>query len=102
MGNQCAPLRAVEKGAKKAHYTKGDAQYHWGVSPADQWVLFDVKNDPGCRKDLSAAHPERIQSMVTAYDRWWDAMLPEMVERGGETPLKQVLEQKASRAADRK
>ena len=90
LGNQCATLRGVEKGRNKAHYTKENAQFHWGVSPKDQWVLIDTKKDPACQKDLSTAFPERVELMAAAYDKWWDAMLPELVERGGETPLKDV------------
>jgi arylsulfatase A-like enzyme len=90
LGNQCATLRAVERGAVKAHYTQKNAQHHWGVSPADKWVLFDVRKDPACKLDLSAGQPERVQRMVKAYDVWWDGTYATMRQRGGETPLKQV------------
>ena len=43
----------IERGGKNQVYSRGTAQFHWGVSPRDKWVLFDVKSDPGCRKDLS-------------------------------------------------
>ena len=92
MGNQCATLRSVEKGKISANYTKKNAQFHWGVSPPDRWVLIDTRKDPGCQKDLSSGHPERVQNMAAAYDRWWDAMYPEMIERGGETPLEGLSE----------
>lgn len=90
LGNQCATLRAVEKGAIRGHYTTENAQFHWAVSPADRWVLFDTRQDPACQRDLSASQPERVDAMAKAYDRWWDATYPLMVERGGETPLKDV------------
>ena len=38
-------------------YAYGTAQYHWGVSPREHWVLFDVKKDPGCKNDLSQEKP---------------------------------------------
>ena len=90
LGNQCATLRSVGRGAISAHYTKENAAFHWGVSPADRWVLFDTSKDAGCEEDLSSALPERVQNMVAAYDRWWDEMYPDMVKRGGETPLEGV------------
>ena len=98
MGYQCATLRAVEKGQKAATYTKGNAQFHWGVSPADRWVLFDVKKDPACQHDLSAANPQRVAAMTKAYDQWWDDVYPVMIERGGEAELKEVKEKGAAAA----
>jgi arylsulfatase A-like enzyme len=98
LGNQCATLRSVKKGATSAHYTKENAQFHWGVSLADRWVLFDTRKDPACRDDLSATMPERAQNMLAAYDRWWDDVYPTMVERGGETPLDGVGEATAKPA----
>ena len=91
-GMQCNTLRSIEKGGKSANYTKKNGQFHWGVSPADQWVLFDTSKDPGCRNDLSNSEPERVKAMAAAFDTWWDDMYPTMVERGGEVQLKSVLE----------
>lgn len=87
LGNQCATLRAVEKGCPTAIYTDKNAAFHWGVSPANKWVLFDVKKDPACQNDLSEGQPERVSMMAEAYDRWWDNLYPVMVERGGDAPL---------------
>ena len=86
-GNQCHTLRMVEKGRVAANYTKKNAQFHWGVSPPDQWVLFDTKKDLACRNDLAADHPDRVQTMAAAYDQWWDDVYAVMVERGGEAEL---------------
>jgi arylsulfatase A-like enzyme len=86
-GNQCNTLRMVEKGGVAANYTKKNAQFHWGVSPPGRWVLFDTKKDPACRNDLAADHPQRVQQMAAAYDRWWDDIYPVMVARGGEAEL---------------
>ena len=81
-GNQCHALRSVEKGAAKLIYTD-NARFHWGVSPADEWVLFDVKKDPACRKDLSRRERKLAASMAAAYDRWWDDVYPDMIARSG-------------------
>lgn len=87
LGNQCAALRAVEKGQIAAGYTKENARFHWGVSPADRWVLFDTKDDPACQKDLASALTHRVATMAKAYDQWWDDVYPAMIERGGDAEL---------------
>jgi arylsulfatase A-like enzyme len=90
LGNQCATLRAIEKGQRSAIYTDKNAQLHWGVSPPDRWVLFDVKKDPACQKDLSTDQPDRVASMGKAYDAWWDDVYPVMIARGGDAELKSL------------
>ena len=45
-------------------YAYGTAQYHWGVSPKGQWVLYDVKKDPGCKNDLSKEKPRSDQYAI--------------------------------------
>lgn len=86
-GFQCVTLRNVEKGAKSAQYTKNNAQLHWGVTPPGHWALYDVKNDPGCQNDLADADPARAAAMAAAYEEWWNAVYPVMVERGGDRDL---------------
>jgi arylsulfatase A-like enzyme len=83
-GSQCSALRKVEKGLTKTNYTDWNAQFHWANSPGDGWALFDVKNDPACEQNLSAANPDRISEMSKAYDNWWDDVFPVMIERGGD------------------
>ena len=83
-GNQCHTLRLVEAGQTRAVYTESNAQFHWGVSPADHWSLFDVKQDPACELDLWNQDPQRVEAMTAAYDSWWDAIYPEMVKTGSE------------------
>jgi len=83
-GNQCHTLRNVEGGATSAIYTKENAQFHWGVSPEGRWVLFDVKKDPACQKDLAAEKRELASNLAAAYDRWWDDVYPDMMARGGD------------------
>jgi hypothetical protein len=90
LGMQCQTLRGVERGNTSANYTKENAQFHWGVTPPDQWVLIDTKADPGCLTDLASSQPERVKAMAAAYDQWWDDVYPDMVARGGESPLHEV------------
>jgi arylsulfatase A-like enzyme len=82
-----AYLRAVEHGRRKATYTDDNAQFHWGVSPAGRWALFDVKRDPACQHDLATDKPKLVSTLAAAYDRWWDGMYPLMIERGGDAKL---------------
>ncbi len=82
--SQCQALRIIARGGKNMTYAYGTAQYHWGVSPRDQWVLYDVKKDPGCRNDLSEAKPELISKLARSYDQWWDKIYPEMIAAGGD------------------
>jgi arylsulfatase A-like enzyme len=86
-GNQCATLRAVEKGQRKATYTEDNAPFHWGVTPRDHWALYNVKSDPACQHDLAKEQPELAAKLAAAYDRWWDETYPVMVERGGDAVL---------------
>lgn len=90
LGMQCQTLRGVERGNTSANYTRHNAQFHWGVTPPDQWVLIDTKADPGCRTNLASSDPERVKAMADAYDHWWNEVFPVMVARGGESPLREV------------
>ena len=82
---QCAALRSVDGGAITWTYTKENAQFHWGVTPEGKWVLFDTRLDPACTKDLSSNEPDLVQKLSIAYDKWWDAIYPEMIRHGGDT-----------------
>ncbi len=78
-GNQCHTLRMVEKGATRAVYTQDNAQFHWGVSPKDRWVLFNTTNDPACRNDLTDKMPQLVNELAADYDQWWDSVRPGMI-----------------------
>lgn len=82
--SQCSTLRAVRNGLKTTTYTTGNAQFHWGVSPPGRWVLFDVRQDPGCRNDLSTGQPALAEKLALAYDAWWDGVFPQMIAAGGD------------------
>ena len=56
---------------------------HWKSRPSNLYIapirndlslkLFDVKNDPGERKDLSLVNTEKVKELETAYNEWCTA-----------------------------
>lgn len=74
---------------KYAHCSVRSTRWHL-VSDArggkKQWQLFDVKADPGEKTDLAAKHPEVLKELDVAYDRWWDSVLPGMVNEDAVGP----------------
>jgi hypothetical protein len=65
--------------------TPESALFHWAVT--DGWELYNVKEDPGCRNNLSDTMPHVQKRLADAYDTWWDAVYPKMIERGGDARL---------------
>lgn len=41
--------------------------------------LYHIAEDAGEEKNLIAEHPGRAQAMLAAYDDWWDAVRPLMI-----------------------
>jgi len=42
----------------------------------DKWCLYDLKADPGERRDIAAQYPDVVQKLDKAYDAWWAEVLP--------------------------
>ncbi len=82
--SQCTTLRNVIKGNKHATYTLTNAAYHWGVSESNGWELYNVKNDPGCKTNIAKEKPELVDQLSKEYDKWWDSVLPDILEKGGD------------------
>lgn len=71
---------AVRQGDWKLTNTN---ENHWKSEPSVQYIapivdntelkLFNVNQDPGERKDLAAAHPEKVKELEKAYQNWCDA-----------------------------
>jgi arylsulfatase len=47
-----------------------------GKTGDGKWELYDLKEDPGEKRDVAAQHPEVVKEMSAAYDKWWDEVLP--------------------------
>jgi arylsulfatase A-like enzyme len=84
--SQCGALASVERGSTTATYTK-NAQFVWGLTPGDGWALYDVRKDPACRENLAGVRGDIARKLRAAYDRWWEAIFPEMIAAGGDAPL---------------
>ncbi|MDF1814330.1 MAG: arylsulfatase [Verrucomicrobiales bacterium] len=82
--SQCVTLDLVKNGSRKATYTNDDAQFHWGVSPADRWSLYHSKEDPGCQNDIAGSNPEIVKKLSDAYEQWWKDIYPEMIAADGD------------------
>jgi arylsulfatase A-like enzyme len=58
------------------------------------WELFDLKADPGEKHDVAAEHPEIVKQLETAYDKWWEEILPGLENENAvgpkENPFKEL------------
>ncbi len=53
---------------------------------AKKWQLFDVKADPGEKTDVADKHPDVVRELDAAYDKWWETVLPGMVNEDAVGP----------------
>jgi arylsulfatase A-like enzyme len=42
-------------------------------------TLYDITNDPGETKNVADQHPDVVKQMRSAYEKWWNAMQPCLV-----------------------
>ena len=49
-----------------------------GKSKGD-FELYDISKDPYEKEDVADQYPEVVKELKTAYDQWWDATVPLMV-----------------------
>jgi arylsulfatase len=43
-----------------------------------EWLLFDLQQDPGQENDVSTRYPRIVNEFSTAYDKWWQDILPHL------------------------
>ncbi|MCE9556574.1 MAG: arylsulfatase [Planctomycetes bacterium] len=61
--------------ARYAHASIQDG--HWAlVFHQRKRELYDLRADPGEKTNVAAQHPDVVEQLVAAYDRWWDEVLP--------------------------
>lgn len=45
----------------------------------DDLKLYDLQSDPRESRDVAGEHPEIVREFVAAYDKWWDEVVPLLV-----------------------
>lgn len=62
--------RAIRQGDWKAVYLppSGQRPYDPGARPQGKWELFNLRDDPAEARDLAAEQPERLKSLIAAWD----------------------------------
>jgi arylsulfatase len=51
-----------------------------------RWQLFDVPADPGEKSNVAADHADVVQDLDAAYSRWWESILPCLVNEDAVGP----------------
>ena len=44
-----------------------------------KWQLFDMRDDYGEQRDVAAENGQVVRELAAAYDRWWESILPMLV-----------------------
>ena len=89
-GESVAPLLRTDQAClpgDRVHFL----QYRQDTVPPEKWTsavmtrrwrlvrgqeLYDIKADPGQRKDVAADHPGEVERLRGAHDAWWDEISP--------------------------
>ncbi len=89
-GESVAPLLVGERSGlpgDRVHFL----QYRQDTVPPEKWTnavmtrrwrlvrgeeLYDIKADPGQRRDVAAEHPAEVERLRRAHDAWWDEISP--------------------------
>jgi arylsulfatase A-like enzyme len=50
------------------------------------WQLFDVQKDPGETSDVADEHPQVVNELDAAYDKWWESLPPLLVNENAVGP----------------
>ena len=80
--------RGGAEGAKYAHcrIRRGDWSLVNESGSADGWHLHDLAADPGEARDLAAERADVVRDLAAEYDRWWESILPDLVNEDRDGP----------------
>ena len=56
------------------------------LGPEKNWRLFDLTNDPGEKDNVIDRFPEVARAMESAYDAWWEGILPSLENEDAQPP----------------
>jgi arylsulfatase len=73
---------------KYAHCAVRTSRWHLvcDTNGPKEWQLFDVPADPGEQHNVAADHPETIAQFNAAYDGWWSAAVPMLINEKAALP----------------
>ena len=74
---ECRVFQGVIDGTSPISARRND--YHYRVTERGHWSLFDLKNDPGERRDLASEQPEVVQQLSAAFETWWTDIQPHLI-----------------------
>ena len=91
-GESVAPLLRDERSGlpgDRVHFL----QYRQDTAPPEKWTnavmtrrwrlvrgqeLYDIKADPGQRRNVAADHPDVVDRLRRSHDAWWNEITPEL------------------------
>ncbi len=78
--------RAAE--SKYAQVSARNSRFHLvnAARQGEKWELFDLASDPGEKINVIDRHPEAARTLKTAIDRWWEELLPDLVNENAVGP----------------
>lgn len=50
------------------------------------WELYDIRADPGEQTNLAAQKPDVVKRMNAAYDKWWEEVMPLLINEDAVPP----------------
>ena len=74
---RCSRTSAAGRGARRrSRSTTACPIRNSRFTPGEQQQLYDLKADPGEKKNVIDEHPQVVAELRTAYDAWWEEVLP--------------------------
>src|SRR5206468_104945 len=75
-----------ERGEAENSKFKGCAVRNARFQLVNDRELYDLKNDPGEKRNVITEYPDTVRAMRAAYDRWWSEILPALENEKAEGP----------------